>query len=109
MLAQARRALVAPHQAGVANNVGSKDRRQFALLTGQWSFPALLQRIVVGLECSGNLMDCPGLASRPTSSVLPFSVGCACAMLSLAGSGAGPHVDTAGNVAEQVEPRSSHG
>jgi hypothetical protein len=50
MLAQARRALVAPHQAGVANNVGSKDRRQFALLTGQWNFPALLQRIARGLD-----------------------------------------------------------
>jgi class 3 adenylate cyclase len=36
MLAQARQraALVAPHQAGVADNVRSEDRRQFALLTG---------------------------------------------------------------------------
>jgi hypothetical protein len=35
--AQARQgaALVAPHQAGVADNVGSNDRRQFALLTRQ--------------------------------------------------------------------------
>jgi hypothetical protein len=50
MLAQARQraALVAPHQAGVVDNVGSKDCRQFALLTGQWNFPALLQRIVEG-------------------------------------------------------------
>ena len=34
MLAQARQraALVPPHQAGVADNVGSEDRRQFALL-----------------------------------------------------------------------------
>jgi hypothetical protein len=44
MLAQARQcpALVAPHQAGVADNVGSEDRRQFTLLTGQWKFPALM-------------------------------------------------------------------
>jgi hypothetical protein len=56
MLTQARQcaALVAPHQAGVANNVGSEDRRQFALLTGQWNFPALLQRIVRGPERLGN-------------------------------------------------------
>ena len=27
-----------PTQAGVADNVGGQDRRQFALLTGQWSF-----------------------------------------------------------------------
>jgi hypothetical protein len=33
--------------AGVADNVGSEDRRQFALLSGQWNF-ALLQRIVEG-------------------------------------------------------------
>ena len=37
MLAQARQraALVPPHQAGVADNVCSEDRCQFALLTGQ--------------------------------------------------------------------------
>jgi hypothetical protein len=29
-----RAALVAPHQAGVADNVSGQDRRQFALLTG---------------------------------------------------------------------------
>ena len=36
MLTQARQraALVAPHQAGVADNVRGEDRRQFALLTG---------------------------------------------------------------------------
>jgi hypothetical protein len=42
--ARQRAALVAPHQAGVADNVGSEDRRQFALLAGQWNFPALVQR-----------------------------------------------------------------
>jgi hypothetical protein len=31
-------ALIAPHQARVADNVGSEDRCQFALLTGQWNF-----------------------------------------------------------------------
>jgi hypothetical protein len=40
--ARQRAALVAPHQAGVANNVGGQVRRQFALLTGQWNFPAFL-------------------------------------------------------------------
>ena len=42
MSAQSRdgAALVAPHQAGVADNVGRQDPRQFALLTGQWNFPA---------------------------------------------------------------------
>ena len=47
MLAQARQcaALVAPHQAGVADNVCGHDRRQFALLLGQknqlwWDLPA---------------------------------------------------------------------
>jgi len=37
MLAQARQraALVASHQAGVADNVCCEDRRQIALLTGQ--------------------------------------------------------------------------
>ena len=35
MLTQARQhpALVAPHQAGVADNVGGQDRRQFALFS----------------------------------------------------------------------------
>ena len=37
-----RAALVAPHQAGVADNVCGQDRRQFSLLTGQWNFPAFL-------------------------------------------------------------------
>jgi hypothetical protein len=43
-LAQTRQraALVAPRQAGVADNIRSEDRRQFALLTGQWKFPALM-------------------------------------------------------------------
>jgi hypothetical protein len=51
-LAQTRQcaALVAPHQAGVADNICSDDRRQFALLTCQWNFPALLQRIARGLD-----------------------------------------------------------
>ena len=52
--ARQRAALVAPHQAGVADNVCGQDRRQFALLTGQWNFPALLQRIVDGLRLRGN-------------------------------------------------------
>ena len=34
--ARQRAALIAPHQAGVADNVGGQDRRQFALLTGHW-------------------------------------------------------------------------
>ena len=49
-----RAALVAPHQAGVADNICSKDRRQFALLTGQWNFPAFLQRIAEGPVLPGN-------------------------------------------------------
>jgi hypothetical protein len=35
-----------PHQAGVADNLGGKDRRQFALLTGHGNFPRLCFRIV---------------------------------------------------------------
>ena len=56
MLTQTRQraALIAAHQAGVADNVGSEDRRQFSLLTGQWNFPALLQRIVEGQGRLGN-------------------------------------------------------
>ena len=56
MLTQTRRrpALVAPHQAGLADNVGGEDRRQFALLTGHGNFPALLQRIVERPEQLGN-------------------------------------------------------
>ena len=56
VLAQARQrpALVTPHQAGVADNVCGQDRRQFALLTGQRNFPALLRRIVDGLRLRGN-------------------------------------------------------
>ena len=49
-----RAALVAPHQAGVTDNVGSEDRRQFALLTDQWNFPAFLERIVEGANRLGN-------------------------------------------------------
>ena len=45
-----RSTLVAPHQAGIADNVGSQDRRQFALLTGHGKFRAFVQRIVAGLE-----------------------------------------------------------
>ena len=41
-------ALVAPHQAGVADNIRSEDRRQFALLTGHGKFPRLLHQIVEG-------------------------------------------------------------
>ena len=35
-----------PTQAGVADNVGGQDPRQFALLTGHGDFPRSLQRIV---------------------------------------------------------------
>jgi hypothetical protein len=46
MFAQARQraTFVAPHQAGVADNVCSEDRRQFSLLTGQWNLAAFLHR-----------------------------------------------------------------
>jgi hypothetical protein len=53
----ARRASVplsSPHQAGVDDIICSEDRRQFALLTGQWNFPAFLRRIVEGLRLPGN-------------------------------------------------------
>jgi hypothetical protein len=36
--------------ARVADNVCSEARRQFSLLTGQWNFATLLQRIEVGLN-----------------------------------------------------------
>ena len=52
--ARQRAALVAPHQAGVADNVCGQDRRQFALLTGHGSFPRSLQRIVEGLALWDN-------------------------------------------------------
>jgi hypothetical protein len=53
---QPGRALPAPYLniAMSSRTIGSEDRRQFALLTGQWNFPALLQRIVVGPEQLGN-------------------------------------------------------
>jgi hypothetical protein len=56
MLAKTRQraALVAPHQAGVADNVCGQDRRQFALLTGHGNFPRPLQRIVEGRQLVGN-------------------------------------------------------
>jgi hypothetical protein len=43
MLAQSRQcsALVAPHQAGVADNIGSENCRQFALLMGTGTSPVL--------------------------------------------------------------------
>jgi hypothetical protein len=40
--------LVAPHQVRVADNICGQNRRQFALLTGQWNVPAFLRRIVEG-------------------------------------------------------------
>ena len=46
--------LVAPYQSGVADNVCGQYRRQFALLTGQWNFPAVLQTIVEGPKGRGN-------------------------------------------------------
>jgi hypothetical protein len=44
VLAQSRQcsALVAPHQAGVADNIGSENCRQFALLTDHGNFPHTL-------------------------------------------------------------------
>ncbi len=59
MFAQAgqRVALVAPHQAGVAANVSGLDRRQFALLRGEWNLPALLRGIVKGPERIGIKRD----------------------------------------------------
>jgi hypothetical protein len=49
-----------------ADNVGGQDRRQFALLTGQWNFPALLQRIVERTRSAGNHMHAgPGALTRP--------------------------------------------
>jgi hypothetical protein len=57
MLAQARQraAVVAPRQAGVADNVGGQDRCQFSLLTGHGSFPRSLKRIVERSEGQGNV------------------------------------------------------
>ena len=49
-----RATLAAPHKAGVADNVGGQDRRQFLLLTGQWNFPAFLQRLLEGPKLLGN-------------------------------------------------------
>ena len=49
-----RAALVAPHQAGVADNICSEDRRQFALLSGHGNFPAFLQWMVEEPERLGN-------------------------------------------------------
>ena len=43
-----RATLVAPHEAGVAGNVGSKNCRQVALLTGHW-----LCRRGADMHCSG--------------------------------------------------------
>ena len=56
MLPQARKraALVAAHQAGVADDVRSDDRRQSALLTSQWNFPVSPASIVEGLNRLGN-------------------------------------------------------
>jgi hypothetical protein len=44
-------------EARLADNVGGQDRRQFALLTGQWNFPALLQRIARGLVRFGSMLS----------------------------------------------------
>jgi hypothetical protein len=72
MLAQPRQraALVAPHQAGVADNVSGQDRRQFALLTGQWNFSTYLQRIVEDAERLGNLTANPNLDPNNSMCVL---------------------------------------
>ena len=42
--ARQRAALVAPHQAGVADNVRGQNRRQFALLTGHGNYSAFYRR-----------------------------------------------------------------
>ena len=47
-------ALVVSHRAGVADDVGGQDRRQFALLMGHGNSPACLQRIVEGAARLGN-------------------------------------------------------
>jgi hypothetical protein len=57
--ARQRAALVAPHQAGVADNVSGQDRRQFALLTGHGKVPRSLQRIVKGVRPVGNRVGDP--------------------------------------------------
>ena len=49
-----RSALVALHQAGVANNIGCKNCRQFALLTHHGSVPRCLRRIIEGWRQLGN-------------------------------------------------------
>jgi len=53
-----------PHQAGVDDIICSEDRRQFALLTGQWNFPAFLRRIVEGLRLPGNGVKEGGIRGR---------------------------------------------
>jgi hypothetical protein len=52
--ARQRAALVAPHQAGVADNVSGHDSRQFALLTGHWNFSALMRPIAENAGPIGN-------------------------------------------------------
>jgi hypothetical protein len=42
----------------------SEARRQFSLLTGQWNFAALLQRIEVGPERLGNQWEGPAYQTR---------------------------------------------
>ena len=58
MLTQSRQrsALVAPHQAGVANDIGCENSRQFALLTDHGSFPVLYagSQIIEGWRHLGN-------------------------------------------------------
>jgi hypothetical protein len=74
-------ALVAPHQAGVADNVSSEDRRQFSLLTGKWNLPALLQRIARGLDrhvrfgvSRVGLTSCPSRPLYPEHRTFPDAV-----------------------------------
>ena len=52
--ARQRAALVPPHQAGIADYIGCKDRCQPALLSCQWNFAASQLRIVEGLSRLGN-------------------------------------------------------
>ena len=68
-----RPALVAPHQAGVADNVCGQDRRQFALLTGQENFPALLQRIVEGSNLLINSAEGAPELPTPSQRIMPSS------------------------------------
>ena len=52
--------LIPANQAGIADNVGGDDRRQFALLTSHGNFPRLLQWIVEGPGLPGKHLGVEG-------------------------------------------------